>query len=54
MRLLAPALLAWAALFGTDAVDAKSHVKIKLSVPTLVQCQKATFHWKGGNPPFKV
>ncbi|GMK58724.1 hypothetical protein CspeluHIS016_0601660 [Cutaneotrichosporon spelunceum] len=52
MHILAPALLALAALFS--AANAKSHVKIKLSVPTLVQCEKAVLHWKGGNPPFKV
>ncbi|BEI83779.1 hypothetical protein CcaverHIS002_0403830 [Cutaneotrichosporon cavernicola] len=52
MHILAPALLAWTALFG--AAEAKSHVKIKLSIPTLVQCEKAILHWKGGNPPFKV
>ncbi|CAK9787017.1 unnamed protein product [Cutaneotrichosporon oleaginosum] len=54
MRLLAPVLLIWATLFSADTADAKSHVKIILTVPTLVQCEKATLHWKGGNSPFRV
>lgn len=35
-------------------VDAKSHVKVQLKVPTLIQCEKAVFRWEGGKPPFKV
>lgn len=51
MHILAPAL-ALATLLST--VDAKSHVKIQLNVPTLIQCEEAKFVWEGGKPPFKL